>query len=1097
MRSVSSPAARIRPAQWYHSRLVAAIACSVASADNPFMPACTECGTDLPPGAKFCPSCAAPAPERTAPAEERKVATVLFADLVGSTELGGSQDPERTRALLDRFYDAMAKEIEQAGGTVEKFVGDAVMAAFGAPAALEDHAERALHAALAMQHTLSDLFGDRLSLRIGVNTGEVVVGRPREGSSFVTGDTVNVGARLEQAAAPGEILVGERTVAAARGAFEFGDPTTVEAKGKPGGVEGRRLVRALSLMRPRGVGGFRPTFVGREREEGELRDAYERVIDDGEAHLITIIGDAGVGKTRLIRELWAWLAEQDPQPLQRTGRCLSYGRGITYWPLAEVLREHFGILDSDPPEVASARLSDRRYLGLTLGLDVAEDLHPLAARERLHDAWAEFLDELVQERPAVLLIEDVHWAEDDLFDLLESMAQQVHGPLLVLATARPELLARRPDWAGSHRTRSQLSLEALLAADTTLMLDRLLGVQLPESVHEMVVDRAEGNPFFVEELLSTLVDRGVLQRSNGSWDCSELPEGFDVPDTVQAVLAARIDLLPAAEKAALQAGAVIGRVFWTGPVYELVGAATPDFAVLEERDFVRRRAGSSMKGQREYAIKHALTRQVAYEMLPKARRAKLHAAFARWLESQGEGDDEHASLLAHHYAEAVRPADVDLAWSGNEEEAGPLRRKAVEWSRRAAVLAIGRYEIDNGLALFRQALELESDPPQLAELWYEIGHASALKYDGVGFTEAMEKAIELGAPPADVYAELGFQTVQRAGMWIRRPSNELVNGWIDRALESAEPGSRQRAKALISRATWNDDEATAGEAYELARQVNDVELQSHALGALAETRWWAGDYEGARAIVEQRLALLPEFSDPDHHGNAYWLALDIYFGAGRIADARRCAARLEQTVGGLTPHHTVHGLGTRIRIESLAGSWGAVSDLVPTAEQATEANLATPCPLNVTSLLWSALAFAHRGDDAESRRLEAKADSIGMEGYSFFFDPPRLGLALVRDDLVEAQRLVNGLDPEVLAPGGHNTWWVLFTALGALGDRERIEADAPAWLRPGTFVEPFALRALGVVRNDESLISQAARRFDAMGLDWHADETRRLLAASR
>jgi len=302
------------------------------------MAACVQCGAAVPADARFCPGCAAPVEQRSDPSEERKLATVLFADLVGSTELAGSQDPERTRALLDRFYDAMASEIERAGGTVEKFVGDAVMAAFGAPAALEDHAERALHAALAMQHRLGELFGVRLALRIGVNTGEVVVGRAREGSSFVTGDAVNVGARLEQAAAPGEILVGERTAAAVRGAFELEEPVTIAAKGKPGGIVSRRLVRALSLMRPRGVGGLRPVFVGRERELEQLRAVYEQVVNAGEPYLVTIMGDAGVGKTRLIRELWTWLAAQEPQPLQRTGRCLSYGHGITYWPLAEVLR---------------------------------------------------------------------------------------------------------------------------------------------------------------------------------------------------------------------------------------------------------------------------------------------------------------------------------------------------------------------------------------------------------------------------------------------------------------------------------------------------------------------------------------------------------------------------------------------------------------------------------------------------------------------------------------------------------------------------------------------------------------------------------------
>jgi class 3 adenylate cyclase/tetratricopeptide (TPR) repeat protein len=1019
---------------------------------------------------------------------------MLFADLVGSTELAGSQDPERTRVLLDRFYDAMAAEIERAGGTVEKFVGDAVMAAFGAPAALEDHAERALHAALAMQHQLREVFGDQLALRIGVNTGEVVVGRSREGSSFVTGDAVNVAARLEQAAAPGEILVGERTVAAVRGAFELEEPGTIDAKGKPGGVTCRRLVRALSLMRPRGVGGLRRAFVGRESELQQLRAAYAQVASEGTPHLVTIVGDAGVGKTRLLRELWGWLAEQDPQPLQRTGRCLSYGYGITYWALAEVLREHLGILESDPPELAAERLGDRRFLGLTLGLDVGEELHPLAARERLHDSWAEFLEELARERPVVVLIEDVHWAEGDLCDLLETLVGQVAGPLLLLATARPELLERRPGWGGTHRTRSELLLDALPVSDASHLLDELLGVELPASLRDVIVERAEGNPFFVEELLASLIDRGVLERRDDGWSCAELPEGFHVPDTVQAVLAARIDLLPAAEKAALQAASVIGRVFWTGPVYALLEGVSPDFGLLAERDFVRRRSGSSIAGEREYAIKHALTREVAYGSLTKAKRAQLHGAFAGWLERSDEENDEQASLLAHHYAEAVRPEDVDLAWPGQGEEVDRLRQKAASWSRRAAQLAVGRYEIDDGLALLHRALELEPDPTEQAGVWLEIGRANALKYDGEAFTTAMQKAIELGAPSADVYTDLGFQTVQRAGMWKRRPDPKLVSGWIERALELTSAGSPQRAKALVSRALWNDDEADAAAALELAEQLGDVELRSHALAALGDARWGAADFDRACALVEERLELLPKISDPDHRAELYFQACDIYTGAARFADARRAVALLEETAEGLTPHHRLHAIGCKVKVESFAGRWDEVRQLSSRAEGAVEANLATPCPLNVGSLLICALASAQCGDEGEARRLEAKADAIGMEGYGVSFHPKQLRLTLVREDLVEVRRLIDALDPEQLEPWAFESRAALFDALIALGDRERIESDAPAAVQPGTYLAPFALRALGFARGDAAVLADAAARFEAMGLEWHAGETRKLLS---
>jgi class 3 adenylate cyclase/tetratricopeptide (TPR) repeat protein len=1057
---------------------------------------CPGCGVEIPADARFCPACGVPLERRPEPGEERKLASVLFADLVGSTELAGAQDPERTRALLERFYDAMSSEIERAGGTVEKFAGDAVMAAFGAPAALEDHAERALHAALAMQERLADVAGGQLSLRIGVNTGEVVVGGAREGSSFVSGDAVNVGARLEQQAGPGEILVGERTVAGVRGAFEFTEPHKIEAKGKPDGVVCRRLVRALSMLRPRGVSGLRRVFVGRDAELGQLHQLYAQVVGDSKPQLATIIGDAGVGKSRLMRELWGWLADQHTQPLQRTGRCLSYGRGITYWPLAEVLREHFGATEGEPADAIADRLGQRPFLGLTLGLDVAEGLHPLAARERLHDAWVDFAGELVGDRPAVILIEDIHWAEDDLYDLLETLVRQVKGPLLLLATARPELFERRPGWGRPGGV--QVLLEALPPTDAGRMLDQLLGSKLPPSVRSVVIDRAEGNPFFVEELLATLIDRGLLRRENGGWSCDELPEGFDVPDTVQAVLAARVDLLPEAEKAALQAASVIGRVFWTGPVYELVEGLSPDFDLLAERDFIRRRPRSTMAEEREYVIKHALTREVAYSSLPKAKRARLHAAFAGWAEHAGEGGDEYASLLAHHFAEAVRPEDRDLAWVGQDDEVERLRKKAVEWSQRAARRAVDRYEINEALALLERALELEPDVSEQAEIWHEIGRANALKYDGLAFSSALEKAIELGGSAPDLYTELVFQTVQRPGMWIRQPDDELVSGWIRRALELTNDRPALRAKALVADAFWHDVEEPARQAHELAESLDDVELRAWALGARGSGRWRAaGDYEGACALHEEWLALLPAIGDPDHTHFALIEAVRTSIGSGRLANARRLSEQLVEVVDGLTIHHRLHGYQMRIEVESARGGWDAIRALASETERTVEANLATPCPGNVASLLAAAVASAYSGEDTDSRRLEAKADAIGMEGYRIRFDPLRMRLAIARGDLTELRDLVDGADSEWLEPYAFVPTAALLDARIVLGEHDWIEEQAPGLVRPGTYVEPFALRALGVARSDEALLDEAIRRFQQIGLDWDAGETHRAQAAAR
>jgi class 3 adenylate cyclase/tetratricopeptide (TPR) repeat protein len=1059
------------------------------------MSVCANCGAGLPNEARFCPTCATPVtahPDQS----ERKLATVVFADLVGSTALGGSQDPERTRALLERFYDAMAAEIERAGGTVEKFVGDAVMAAFGAPAALEDHAERALHASLAMQRRLRELFGEALALRIGVNTGDVVVGKPREGSSFVTGDAVNVAARLEQAAEPGQILVGERTVATVRGAFEFAEPQTIKAKGKPEGVDGRRLLRALSLMRPRGVGGLGRAFVGRSEEIGMLDATYQSATDQHEPRLITILGDAGVGKTRLVREFWEHLGTRSPEPLRRTGRCLSYGQGITYWPLAEVLKEHLAILESDPPAVVLERLGSRPMLGLTLGLDVAQGLHPLAARDRFQDAWVAFLDEIVAERPTVMLIEDLHWGEEQLLDLLERLVRDTSGPLLMIATARPELLEQRPGW-GSRIHGTTVHLEALSSEDAVRMLDELLGAKLPAGLREVVVKRAEGNPFFVEELIGTLIDRQLLGRQNGSWRLVDLPADFDVPDTVQAVVAARVDLLEPAEKQALQAASVIGRIFWAGPVYELVQGAEPDLGILEERDFIRRRAGSTIAGDREYAIKHALTREVAYASLPKARRARLHAAFARWLERTGEGRDEYAPLLAHHYAEAVRPEDVDLAWAGTTDELEDLRARALTWLRRAAQLAIGRFEIDEGLALLDRALQLEPDESARVALWREVGRANVFKFDGEAFWTAMQNALEGSdrATAADTYSQLAFHTATRAAMWKRRPDRKLIEGWIEQALDLSEAETAARARALIARA-FSDPEAfseAAQAASELADRLGDMELRSWAWGARVEVAFARGEYEDAFTWARRRFDIVPELTDPDHIALIYLFSLDACIATGRLEEGRRIAAAHDEATRSLTPHHRMHGVGILLGVEQAAGRWTSVRDLASRAEAAVAANIATPCVSNASSLLRCALADVVLGNDQEARRLEQVADDLGMEGYGLWLDPHRAHIAIARGELKEVERLLGELGPRGLSdPDG---LVARLDALVALGRRTEIEDEAPTALKPGTYLEPFALRALGFARTDQKLIAQSIQRFEAMGMAWHAAETKKLLNA--
>jgi class 3 adenylate cyclase/tetratricopeptide (TPR) repeat protein len=1034
-------------------------------------------------------------PERA----ERKLATVLFADLVGSTELGASQDPERTRMMLDRFYDAMADEVSRAGGTVEKFAGDAVMAVFGVPVAQEDHVERGLHASLAMRRRLDELFQGALSLRIGINTGEVVAGRAREQSSFVTGDAVNVAARLEQAAEPGEILVGERSAALAAGAFEFEAAMRVEAKGKAEGVECRRLVRALSLMRPRGVPGLRPAFVGRGNELDQLRQVYEHARATGEPQLATIMGEAGVGKTRLLRELWEWCGREAPDVVRRTGRCAPYGFARTHEPLAEIVSEHFGILDGDSPERVVAVLGERKVLALALGLDVAGDLHPIEARDRLHDRWIELIGEIAAGQPLALLVEDVHWAEEPLLELLERTLVDVRAPVLLLVTARPEFLDRSPTWGRGRVPGEWIWLEALASADVDRWLEELVAAEAPAPVRD-VLARAEGNPLFLEELIGTLIERGALRGDR--WDASLVPREAAVPDTVQAVLAARIDLLPPQEKAALHAAAVIGRVFSASAVRELVGGAEPDFRVLEQRDFVRRSPGDSLlDDEREFVFKHALTREVAYGSLTTRERALQHAAFANWLERKGRRRDQDAPLLARHYAEAVRPADVDLVWGGEPERHAELRARAVRWLCRAAELAAARYEIEDALALLARARELEPEARSKIQILQEIARVQTLRYDAEGLRAALEEALALGPErvvAAEIYARLAYYSLGRAYMWKEPPARELREEWLGKALNLSEPDSSARAWALLAQAA--SDPSTrmenAKEAHRLGTALGDAHLVvfAHEAQTLAATD--AGRYQEACEWADRAIAASSTPADPNDAGFQYWNAGFVYLRAGRVVGARRFAERFDELASALTAHDNVHAVGLDAVVEGVCGEWEELASLADRAEEASAANEDFPCQFNWRTLLICALGLAQLGRESEARRLEELGRATAVVAGPPELEPALLRLALLRADEDEARRILRVL-PAVGGPFDVDSPAARFDALLLLREREQLEEEAAPFLDKQGYTRPFALRALGIARDDTSLVDEAAAGFQAMGLAWRAAETRELAATGR
>jgi tetratricopeptide (TPR) repeat protein len=515
--------------------------------------------------------------------------------------------------------------------------------------------------------------------------------------------------------------------------------------------------------------------------------------------------------------------------------------------------------------------------------------------------------------------------------------------------------------------------------------------------------------------------------------------------------------------------------------------------LLVERDFVRRSPQSALVGEREYSFKHALTREVAYGSLPVVRRARAHADFAEWLEQTGGGADKHAPQLAHHYAGAVAPEHLDLAWAADPIRAVELRKRAVRWLSRAGELAFGRYELDDSAALYREAVTLEPDATARSGLWEAAARASLLRFDTEAFREAMEKALSL-RPPRHASARL-YGILSREGsrpyMWKRPPARDEVEQWIEKALELAEPGSEARASAVAAWAALEPSgRASAGrEAVELAEELGDPVLRADAYEAQAKVAVAHGRLAEAGEWADQKLALVPEIGDPDKRAAQALVASVVYLRQGRIAEGQRAAELHDRISARLTPHHEVHASAFLLLADTVCGDWARARAQSARAEAACAANADTPCQFNWRGLLMAALAHGRLGEDDEARRLEElAADSLLAVQGPLSKEPALLRLALHRGDLESVERIL-AENPEVDFfdvdyPAAR------LDALAAVGDRPGVEAEAPRALEFGGYVEPFAVRALGLVREEPALLDRAAARFEELGLGWRAAETR-------
>jgi len=771
--------------------------------------------------------------------------TVLFCDVVGSTALGESVDPEALQVLLARYFEGMKGIVERHGGTVEKFIGDAVMAVFGVPQLHEDDALRAVRAAAEMRDALPAL---GLQGRIGVTSGEVVTGTQER---LATGDAVNVAARLEQAAAPGEVLLGESTLELLRDAVEAEAVEPLALKGKSKPVPAFRLLRVLEAPDR----GHETVFVGRGREVELLRDSWRRAVDGEACELVTVVGEAGVGKSRLVAELLGLLEARVVR-----GRCLPYGEGVGYWPVVEVLKQ----LDLRPKEESAAAVI-RSLLG--------ESDAPISADDV---AWAfrKTVERAAVDEPLVVVLDDIQWGEERLLDLVEHVALFSSGAtLLLLAMARPELLERRPSWSVTLR------LEPL----PDCAVQELLPATLASDLRERIASAAGGNPLFVHEMVAM---------------AAETEGEVMVPPTLHALLAARLDQLEQGERAVLERGAIEGEVFHRGAVQALSGEeqVTPRLAALVRKQLIRSDR-AQLLGDDGFRFRHLLIRDAAYEALPKAVRAELHAAFARWLEEHGRSLVELDEILAYHYEQSCRyreevgmPPDPELvaaAWqrlraTGIRAYAGSDFPAAVSACSRALELAGAKLDVVAGIHLAEAlywggqrgkaltwtrefAARAEAADDRRALLCARLEEAAILIWSEPGTSERLD-ALVAEAEPEFTTAddEYGLYVAARArGLLANlRGRTEAVTAAYD---DAAEHGRRAGLTVDVSGAQASGRYAGTTPVQELLSwiesldpaQMRGVHVRSFQVGALA----MSGRLDEARSVVATMLEELQDRGD--------------------------------------------------------------------------------------------------------------------------------------------------------------------------------------------------------------------------------------------
>ena len=1020
--------------------------------------------------------------------EQRKVVTVLFADVVGSTELAAQRDPEVVRSLMSRYFKRIGEIARAYGGTVEKFAGDAAMVVFGVPTVHDDDAERAVRAALEIRDGASEL-----AVRVGVNTGEAVTATTVDRQFMVSGDAVNVAARLQQGAEAGEVLVGPLTHQLTRNAIQYEGRQPVEAKGKSEPLAAHRAVRPRTAVpvQSRGIPGLHAALVGRNRELRLLLDTYARAAEDRRPHLFTIVGPPGIGKSRLVSEALTSLADSGARLLR--GRCLPYGRGITYWPLIEMVREDTGISLADERDGAlgkldrwlSELLSDdpqrpavRARLAVMLGLETAEATMPDTPAERVEReiGWGvrHYIEAVAGGAPLIAVFDDLQWAEPPIVSLIEQIAERVADvPVLIICVARPEFLESQTGWSSGKPNSTTITLDPLNPQETSTLVSRLLEIEaLPLDLRQQIVERSAGTPLFCEEFIHMLIDERLVVREGNSWRATASIDQIHVPQGINAVLAARLDLLSEEERTLLQAASVIGQRFGLQQVEQLVGAT----GVEARLDSLRRKglvSGGDGIGD-EYSFRHLLIRDAAYQSLTKSGRAELHDRFRSVLEREARDPDQVTEILAHH---AERSFAISRELRLDEEIVRERAGHAVEWLFAMADRARTRHDIgtlESTLSSLHGAAEALADGGDItthAQLRLLEAQLMEMKADYTGARRAANEAATL-AEAAGLLSMVATARLTEAWItnWSLEESLDSFQVVVDRAVEASrrakDVGAEIEARHVGTNVLWSlgrvDEFIAANELLiHQAESAGDVAHIATIHARLIAAEYMRGNQaashrhmvaaeklaatyglrnvalrvqmdQAARPIDRRDFAtaerLWREFEEAAAEAGAkqYQVSALRFLGytlliAGKPSEAARAldeAVRLSQESGERWN-----------RTELLALRAQAALDLedIPTADRFIASALSSLRPEDLTAVceahfhLGAVRAAQNRPEEAEAA-LRRSLDAVAHTNYLMDAIPSALGLAMFLADqgrTDEADKLVDHYVPLAHARGWH------------------------------------------------------------------------------